>query len=96
MYVAIEEMKKEMHADFERRKKQARRDGFGQGLAEGRAEGQATLVCRQARRKFGGGTADQLSRLLEDISEPETIARVGDWILDCDDGSELLDRVRRM
>lgn len=92
MYVAIEEMKKEMHANFERLKEKARRDGFGQG----RAEGQATLVCRQARRKFGGATADQLSRLLEDISDPETIARVGDWILDCDDGSELLARVRGM
>ena len=96
MYATIEEEKRRMHEGFEESKKRALREGIGQGRAQGRAEGRATLVCRQARRKFGGDTAKQLSTLLEGISDPDRIARIGDWILDCDDGADFLARAREV
>ena len=98
MYATIEEMKRRMYEGFEESKKRARREGFGQGRAEGRvqgrAEGRVTLICRQARRKFGGDIAERLYKLLGGISDPERIARIGDWVLDCEDGADLLARAR--
>ena len=47
--------------------------GLEQGLGRGRAEGRA-LVGRLATRKFGAETAEQLSRVLEDIADPERLA----------------------
>ncbi len=94
MYATIKEEKRRMHEEFEESKKRALHEGRAKGRAEGRAEGRATLVCRQARRKFGGDTAKQLSTFLEGISDPDRIARVGDWILDCEDGADLLARAR--
>ncbi|MYA63045.1 MAG: hypothetical protein F4139_10445 [Gemmatimonadetes bacterium] len=61
---------------------------------QGRAEGRVTLVCRLARLKFGVETAEQLSKLLEGITDPERIARVGDRIIKCETGPELLSRAR--
>ena len=55
-------------------------------------EGRATLVCRQARLKFGARTAERLARLLDDIADPEAIARIGDQIIECGTGEELLAR----
>ena len=96
MYATIKEEKRRMYEEFEESKRVAQREGFGRGRAEGRAEGTATLVCRQARRKFGGDTAKQLSTLLDGISDPDRIARIGDWILDCEDGADLLARAREV
>ena len=59
-----------------------------------RREGRTALVCRLARLKFGAGTADRLSRLLEEVSDPEQIARIGDRIIECETGEELLARAR--
>ena len=61
---------------------------------QGRAEGRATLVCRQARLKFGAETAEGLSKLLEGITDPERIARIGDRIIECETGAELRARAR--
>lgn len=61
---------------------------------QGRAEGRVTLVCRLARLKFGTETAERLSKLLEGITDPERIARVGDRIIECETGPELLSRAR--
>ena len=57
-------------------------------------EGRATMVCRQARLKFGAKTAERLAKLLEGISDPERIARIGDRIIECETGEELLARAR--
>lgn len=65
-------------------------------IEEGRAEGIATLVCRQARRKFGSDTAKHLSKLLEGVSDPDRIEQIGDWILDCEDAADLLARAREV
>ena len=69
--------------------------GRAEGLAEGRAEGierQRALLCRQAARRFGEETAAPLSARLARIDDPERLAEVGDWIVDCATGAELLAR----
>ena len=84
-----------IYAGVEELKERAHREGLGQGRAEGRAEGRA-IVCRQARLKFGAETANRLSELLEGISDPERIARIGDRIIQCETGGELLARAREV
>ena len=67
--------------------------GVRRGIAQGRAEGGARLVCRLATVKFGAGAAERLAGLLEGLTEQEDLDRVGDWILQCGSGGELLSRV---
>ena len=90
IYAGIEEMKEQAHLEG---LGQGRREGRAEGHIEGRAEGYATLVYRQARLKFGVETADQLGRLLEGITDPERIAVIGDRIIECETGAELLARI---
>ena len=61
--------------------------------AEGRTEGQAALMRRMAARKFGPETAERLAKRLADVTDPECAVEVGEWLLECESGEELLDRV---
>ena len=61
--------------------------------AEGVEQGGVRLVCRLATLKFGTGAAERLAGLLEGLTEQEDLDRVGDWILQCGSGGELLSRV---
>ena len=61
--------------------------------AEGRVEGERALLCRLAARRFEAGTAERLSALLSRIDAPDWRAAVGDWIVDCATGADLLARV---
>ena len=79
VYAGIEELKERAHLE---------------GLGQGRAEGRATLVCRQAKLKFGADTADRLRRMLKHMTDPERIARIGDRIIECETGAELLAGIR--
>lgn len=79
-----------IYAGVEEQKEQAHLEGFGRG----RREGRATLVCRLASHKFGARTAERLARLLDDITDPEAIARIGDHIIACETGEDLLARAR--
>ena len=60
-----------------------------------RAEGQAEVMRRQAARKFGVVTADRLAEELERVHDPERVVEIGEWLVECESGEELLDRVRR-
>ena len=62
--------------------------GIEQGLERGRTEGRAMLV-RLASRRFGAETAKQLTGLVGAMAAEE-LARVGDAVVDCDTGDELL------
>ena len=64
--------------------------------AEGRAEGERALLVRQTARRFGAGTAERLATLLLRIEGPDSLAEISDWLLDCDAGAELLDRVEAL
>ena len=65
--------------------------GLAEGLAQGR-EVERVRLRRQAALKFGAGTADQLAERLADLTT-EDLERVGDWIIECGSGDELLLRV---
>ena len=69
--------------------------GLEQGLERGRAEERA-LLCRLAARKFDAETAERLSGLLDCLTDPERLAEVGDWIIECGTGADLLDRTGRL
>ena len=73
----------------------ARAEGVEQGRAEGIAEKRA-LLCRLAGRKFGAVTAGKLADRLAAVDEPERMAIVGEWIIDCATGEELLARLEGM
>ena len=74
-------------------RRQARDAGRASGLAEGYARERARLA-RQASRKFGPRTAERLAGLIAGAADPEHLAGVGDLIIDCDDGDDLLSRLR--
>lgn len=80
-----------IYAGVEELKERAHREGLADGIGQGRA-----IVCRQTRLKFGADTANRLSELLEGISDPERIARIGDRIIQCESGGELLARAREV
>ena len=63
---------------------------------EGRAEGQTEVMRRLVARKFGHETADRVAGYLTELSDPERAGEVGEWILECASGEELLDRVARL
>ena len=66
--------------------------GVQQGMQQGVHQGQADLLRRQAERRFDAEIARRLSGLLEG-ADADRLIEVGDWIVDCASGDELLDRV---
>ena len=69
--------------------------GRVEGMAHGRAEGlerERALLLRQAQRRFGADVAVALSKLIKGVEDPDRLAEVGDWIVDCATGGELLKR----
>ena len=76
------------------------REGMERGIEQGMERGiergmedQRALLCRQAERKFGREVAGTLARRLAVVTDSERLALVGDWIIDCDAGAALLERV---
>ena len=69
--------------------------GLERGIERGRAEERA-LLCRLAERKFDAETAERLSGMLDRCSDPERLAMIGEWIIECGAGTELLDRAERL
>ena len=67
--------------------------GQAQGIEQGRAD-ERVLLCRLAARRFGTETAQRLSGFLEGLKAADELAVVGDWIVDCETGADLLARVR--
>ena len=93
----LEERVKEWTAEWV---EEGRRKGLEQGLERGLERGilqgiarEAELLRRQATRKFDAPTAERLSAMLEGVDDPEELARVGEWIIECGTGAELLGRV---
>ena len=70
-------------------------EGIERGMERGRAEERARLYHRLAARKFGAETAQRLSELLGRIPDDGPAAEVGEWIIECETGAELLDRAER-
>ena len=71
------------------------RQWFEEGREEGRKQGRAeerALLRRLTARKFGAGTAERLSGVLNGLADPERLAEVGEWIIECETSAELLGR----
>ena len=72
------------------------RQWFEEGREEGRehgiSQGQRALLHRQAAWKFDAETAERLSELLNGLSNPERLAEIGEWIIECETGAELIER----
>ncbi len=75
----------------------ARIDAFPQPVRkpgrERALEPERALLVRQTRCKFDGVTAQRIVALLDDIEDPERLAEIGEAVVDCALGTELLDRV---
>ena len=76
---------------------EGRIEGFVEGLAEGRiesfVEGLAEIMRRQATRKFDAATAERLAERMAEIPDRDRALEIGEWIIECEDGDELLRRV---
>ena len=72
------------------------REGHEQGVAEGRVEGRAGLLQGQIVRKFGRPEGERVSALIERIRDPDQLARIGEWLIECETASDLLARVERL
>ena len=68
--------------------------GVTEGVVQARADERA-LLCRQAGRKFGGRASDRLSALIDGVTDPEHLAEVGDWVIDCGTEAEFLALAQR-
>ena len=78
--------------------RRVRVESHAAGRTEGRAAGHAeqrSLLCRQAARRFGAGTAERLADLIARVDDPARLAEIGEWIVTCASGRELLDRCSR-
>ena len=69
--------------------------GMERGRFKGRIEGERALLVRQAQRRFGADVAEALSKLVGGVDDPDRLAEVGDLVVDCATGRELLERARR-
>ena len=68
--------------------------GIERGIERVRAD-QRAQFSRQAGRKFGGRASHRLPALIKGETDPERLAEVGDWIIECDTEAEFLARAGR-
>ena len=67
------------------------REGRKQGLVQG-LEHERALLRRMAVLRFGAATAERLEEILAGVADPECLAEVGEWLVRCETGDELLVR----
>ena len=79
---------------------EARAEGIEQGIERGIERGieqgierERQLLRRLTERKFGAVTAGRLAGLLAGIGDPRRLQDVGEWIIDCAEGKELIARL---
>ena len=96
-----EGFEKGLKQGLERGEKRGLEQGVEQGIELGLVRGQAQgleqglaaereLLRRMAARKFGAAAGDALARHLAGISDPDRLAGIGERIVDCGTGAELL------
>ncbi len=73
---------------------QGRAQGIERGIEQGRADGERAL-CRVAARRFGDDDAERLRPLLRRVPV-DGLPQVGDWLVDCETGEEVIRRVERL
>ncbi len=71
--------------------------GLKRGLEQGEErglKGQRQLLVRLAVRKFGLHMAEPVAGLLKRIDDQDRLQDIAEWIVDCDTGSDLLQRFK--
>ena len=71
--------------------REGREQGLREGIEQGRAEERA-LLERMAASRFGRDTAQRLSAVLGEITNPERLAEVGEWLVRCETAEAFLAR----
>ena len=97
--LAVERWKERNRQNEARISARAMERGMEKGLSQGRAEGiefHRRQLGSLAARRFGADAGERLSVLLAGVSEPERLAAVGNAIVDCGTGADLLAAVRRI
>lgn len=69
---------------------QWKQEGFEQGLERGLEQGERQTYIRLTHMRFGAAVADRLTLLLVDIHSSEQLAQIGEWVVQCSSGTELL------
>ena len=77
----------------EARVREWKAEWLAEGIEQGRTEERA-LLCRMVERRFGEETAGRLASLPEGLVGEELL-RVGEWIIKCKTGTDLLSHVGR-
>lgn len=84
---------------LERGREQGLERGREQGLVLGREQGLASeraLLARLASSRFGGAAGERVASALADVSDPERLADVGEWIVTCATPEELEARLAEL
>ena len=82
-------------ANWDRWEAGVRAEGREEGIAQGLAAARARLG-RQAALRFGVKTGERLTSFLEGLAAREDLDQVGDWVIECGSGEELLSRISTM
>ena len=67
--------------------------GMERGMARGLAQGRVTLLEQLAAQRFGAGVAGRMAALLSDVSDTSRLDAAGKWLVACDSGEALLERL---
>ena len=70
--------------------------GLAEGVERGAAQGRVALLRRQAQRRFGADVASHVATLLADVSDTSRLDAAGEWLVACDTGEALLERLSAM
>lgn len=71
-------------------------EGMEKGIKRGYLAGERETYVRLARLRFDLEIANQLVPLLEQIQDRQQLAQVGEWLIQCESGAELLSRIERL
>ena len=75
--------------------KQGIEQGIERGIKQGLADGEQRALCRVAARRFGDDDAERLRPLLRRVPA-DGLPQVGDWLVDCKTGEEVIRRVEAL
>ena len=77
------------------RVQQWKQEWRAEGLAEG-LQNERSMLLRMVDLRFGAETVTVLMPLLERVTDPEQLTQVGEWIILCATGEELLEHTRTL
>ena len=75
--------------------KEGEATGIRKGRLEGRLEAGRQMALRVAARTFDADAVAELAAALDEITDPDRLDEVADWIFESDGDDDLLDRVRK-